>query len=83
MRFNLKTGAASQKQLSLSIVDFPRINEGYTGRSVPFARTRDGRKILAKNGILAAVDLYFMWRLGMFGVGAGSSGSSTRPVSTP
>ncbi|CAA7387951.1 unnamed protein product [Spirodela intermedia] len=36
MRFNMKTGAASQKQLSLSIVDFPRINESYTGRKQRF-----------------------------------------------
>ncbi|KAJ1697401.1 hypothetical protein LUZ63_005913 [Rhynchospora breviuscula] len=32
MRFNMKTGEASQKQLSVSVVDFPRINENYTGR---------------------------------------------------
>ncbi|KAJ8638020.1 hypothetical protein MRB53_012287 [Persea americana] len=32
MRFDMKTGAASQKQLSVSAVDFPRINESYTGR---------------------------------------------------
>nr|CAB3466645.1 unnamed protein product [Digitaria exilis] len=32
MRFNMKTGAASQKQLSVSAVDFPRVNESYTGR---------------------------------------------------
>ncbi|KAJ4755567.1 Carotenoid cleavage dioxygenase 1 [Rhynchospora pubera] len=32
MRFNMKTGEASQKQLSVSLVDFPRINENYTGR---------------------------------------------------
>ncbi|KAM3271230.1 hypothetical protein ACQJBY_041791 [Aegilops geniculata] len=32
MRFNMKTGAASQKQLSVSSIDFPRINESYTGR---------------------------------------------------
>ncbi|GJM95022.1 hypothetical protein PR202_ga11715 [Eleusine coracana subsp. coracana] len=32
MRFNMKTGAASQKHLSVSAVDFPRINESYTGR---------------------------------------------------
>nr|CAD71148.1 carotenoid cleavage dioxygenase [Bixa orellana] len=32
MRFNMKTGGASQKQLSASTVDFPRINEGYTCR---------------------------------------------------
>jgi carotenoid cleavage dioxygenase-like enzyme len=28
----MKTGAASQKQLSVSAVDFPRVNESYTGR---------------------------------------------------
>lgn len=32
MRFNMKTGLASQKQLSASAVDFPRVNESYTGR---------------------------------------------------
>ncbi|XP_068641023.1 carotenoid 9,10(9',10')-cleavage dioxygenase-like isoform X2 [Aristolochia californica] len=37
MRFNMKTGAASQKQLSVSAVDFPRINESYTGRKQRFA----------------------------------------------
>lgn len=30
----MKSGAASQKKLSESAVDFPRINENYTGRSV-------------------------------------------------
>ncbi|KAK2637048.1 hypothetical protein Ddye_031840 [Dipteronia dyeriana] len=32
MRFNMKTGLASQKKLSASAVDFPRVNECYTGR---------------------------------------------------
>ncbi|KAL0725222.1 hypothetical protein Bca4012_039821 [Brassica carinata] len=32
MRFNMKTGSASQKKLSASAVDFPRINESYTGK---------------------------------------------------
>ncbi|KAL3537442.1 hypothetical protein ACH5RR_000808 [Cinchona calisaya] len=32
MRFNMKTGLASQKKLSESAVDFPRVNESYTGR---------------------------------------------------
>ncbi|ERN11802.1 carotenoid 9,10(9',10')-cleavage dioxygenase [Amborella trichopoda] len=32
MRFNMKTGEATQKKLSASTVDFPRINENYTGR---------------------------------------------------
>ncbi|XP_057807649.1 carotenoid 9,10(9',10')-cleavage dioxygenase-like isoform X2 [Salvia miltiorrhiza] len=32
MRFNLKNGLASQKRLSTSAVDFPTVNERYTGR---------------------------------------------------
>lgn len=32
MRFNMKNGQASQKQLSVSAVDFPRVNESYMGR---------------------------------------------------
>ncbi|KAK1425294.1 hypothetical protein QVD17_20645 [Tagetes erecta] len=32
MRFNMETGKASQKKLSESAVDFPRVNEFYTGR---------------------------------------------------
>ncbi|KAL3622517.1 Dixin [Castilleja foliolosa] len=32
MRFNLKNGLATQKRLSVSTVDFPRVNESYTGR---------------------------------------------------
>ncbi|KAG6421840.1 hypothetical protein SASPL_118399 [Salvia splendens] len=32
MRFNLKSGQASQKRLSASAVDFPIVNERYTGR---------------------------------------------------
>ncbi|CAI9768845.1 unnamed protein product [Fraxinus pennsylvanica] len=32
MRFNLKNGLASQKKLSAPAVDFPRVNESYTGR---------------------------------------------------
>ncbi|OMO69765.1 Carotenoid oxygenase [Corchorus capsularis] len=32
MRFNMKTGVATQKKLSESAVDFPRVNENYTGR---------------------------------------------------
>ncbi|KAK1358615.1 hypothetical protein POM88_043089 [Heracleum sosnowskyi] len=34
MRFNMKTALASQKKLSASAVDFPRINENYTGSIV-------------------------------------------------
>jgi len=32
MRFNMKTGKAAQKKLSTYSVDFPRVNERYTGR---------------------------------------------------
>ncbi|XP_076950227.1 carotenoid 9,10(9',10')-cleavage dioxygenase 1-like [Bidens hawaiensis] len=32
MRFNMETGLASQKKLSESAVDFPRVNHFYTGR---------------------------------------------------
>ncbi|CAL0333573.1 unnamed protein product [Lupinus luteus] len=32
MRFNMKTGEASQKKLSAPALDFPRVNENYTGR---------------------------------------------------
>ncbi|KAK9089692.1 hypothetical protein Scep_028774 [Stephania cephalantha] len=32
MRFNMETGLASQKKLSAPAVDFPRVNESYTGR---------------------------------------------------
>ncbi|KAJ6750878.1 hypothetical protein OIU85_001417 [Salix viminalis] len=32
MRFNMKNSAASQKKLSEPAVDFPRVNESYTGR---------------------------------------------------
>ncbi|KAL3622514.1 Dixin [Castilleja foliolosa] len=32
MRFNLESGLATQKRLSVSSVDFPRVNDSYTGR---------------------------------------------------
>ncbi|XP_020574534.1 LOW QUALITY PROTEIN: carotenoid 9,10(9',10')-cleavage dioxygenase-like [Phalaenopsis equestris] len=32
MRFNMKTGAATQKQLSAPTIEFPRINESFMGR---------------------------------------------------
>ncbi|KAI5073066.1 hypothetical protein GOP47_0011079 [Adiantum capillus-veneris] len=37
MRFNMKTGKASQRQLSLSAVDFPRVNEKHIGRKQQYA----------------------------------------------
>ncbi|KAM6570635.1 hypothetical protein CsatB_018620 [Cannabis sativa] len=36
MRFNMKTGVSSQKRLSPSHVDFPKVNESYTGRKQPY-----------------------------------------------
>ncbi len=36
MRFKLKTGLASQKRLSVSTVELPRVNESYTGRYSTF-----------------------------------------------
>ncbi|PIA48381.1 hypothetical protein AQUCO_01400769v1 [Aquilegia coerulea] len=36
MRFNMKSGLASQKKLSAASVDFPRVNESYTGRKQRF-----------------------------------------------
>ncbi|GMI73913.1 carotenoid cleavage dioxygenase 1, CAROTENOID CLEAVAGE DIOXYGENASE 1 [Hibiscus trionum] len=36
MRFNMKSGRALQKKLSASAVDFPRVNEYYTGRKQRF-----------------------------------------------
>ncbi|KAK9092065.1 hypothetical protein Syun_026976 [Stephania yunnanensis] len=36
MRFNMETGLASQKKLSAPAVDFPRVNESYTGRKQRF-----------------------------------------------
>ncbi|XAR54363.1 hypothetical protein NMG60_11029455 [Bertholletia excelsa] len=36
MRFNMTTGIASQRKLSAAAVDFPRINESYTGRKQRF-----------------------------------------------
>ncbi|PSS24461.1 Carotenoid 9,10(9',10')-cleavage dioxygenase [Actinidia chinensis var. chinensis] len=36
MRFNMKTDLALQKKLSASAVDFPRVNESYTGRKQRF-----------------------------------------------
>ncbi|KAK2992345.1 hypothetical protein RJ640_015433 [Escallonia rubra] len=36
MRFNIKSGLASQKKLSASAVEFPRVNESYTGRKQRF-----------------------------------------------
>lgn len=34
----MKTGVASQKKLSASAVDFPRVNENYTGRYLSVSR---------------------------------------------
>ncbi|XP_077210321.1 carotenoid 9,10(9',10')-cleavage dioxygenase-like [Tasmannia lanceolata] len=52
MRFNMKTGEASQKQLSVSAVDFPRINESYTGRKQRFVYGTILDKITKVKGII-------------------------------
>ncbi|XP_073007956.1 carotenoid 9,10(9',10')-cleavage dioxygenase [Typha latifolia] len=52
MRFNMKTGVATQKQLSVSIVDFPRINENYTGRKQQFVYATTFESITKVNGII-------------------------------
>lgn len=36
MRFNMKTGLASQRKLSASAVDFPKINASHTSRKQRF-----------------------------------------------
>ncbi|XVF09766.1 hypothetical protein REPUB_Repub07fG0124200 [Reevesia pubescens] len=38
MRFNMKSSLASQKKLSASAIDFPRVNEYYTGKDILEAR---------------------------------------------
>ncbi|KAJ3697818.1 hypothetical protein LUZ61_001523 [Rhynchospora tenuis] len=48
MRFNMKTGEASQKQLSVIAIDFPRINESYTGRKQRYVYCM----ILSSRGII-------------------------------
>ena len=44
MRFNMKTGSASQRKLSAPAVDFPRVNESYTGRYAPVFWHNSGLK---------------------------------------
>ncbi|KAJ8492688.1 hypothetical protein OPV22_014409 [Ensete ventricosum] len=52
MRFNMKSGAASQKQLSVSAVDFPRINESYTVRKQRYVYCTILDSILKVKGII-------------------------------
>ncbi|CAL1371696.1 unnamed protein product [Linum trigynum] len=56
MRFDMKTGVASQKKLSASAVDFPRINESYTGRKQRFVYGTSLDSIAKVTGIIK-VDL--------------------------
>ncbi|CAI0404655.1 unnamed protein product [Linum tenue] len=56
MRFDMKTGVASQKKLSASAVDFPRINESYTGRKQRFVYGTTLDSIAKVTGIIK-VDL--------------------------
>ncbi|KAI3943739.1 hypothetical protein MKW98_004244 [Papaver atlanticum] len=46
MRFNMKNGLASQKKLSVSSVEFPRVNDIYIGRKQRFVYTT----IIGKRG---------------------------------
>nr|AIX87533.1 carotenoid cleavage dioxygenase 1A [Lycium ruthenicum] len=52
MRFNMKSGAASQKKLSESAVDFPRINESYTGRKQRYVYGTTLNSIAKVTGII-------------------------------
>nr|AAT68189.1 carotenoid cleavage dioxygenase 1 [Petunia x hybrida]WRM38006.1 carotenoid cleavage dioxygenase 1 [synthetic construct] len=52
MRFNMKSGAASQKKLSESSVDFPRINENYTGRKQRYVYGTTLNSIAKVTGII-------------------------------
>nr|C3VEQ4.1 RecName: Full=Carotenoid 9,10(9',10')-cleavage dioxygenase 1; AltName: Full=Carotenoid cleavage dioxygenase 1; Short=OgCCD1 [Oncidium hybrid cultivar]ACP27629.1 carotenoid cleavage dioxygenase [Oncidium hybrid cultivar] len=52
MRFNMKTGAATQKELSAPMVDFPRINENYTGRKQRYVYCTSFANIDKVNGIV-------------------------------
>ncbi|KAJ6834431.1 carotenoid 9,10(9',10')-cleavage dioxygenase [Iris pallida] len=52
MRFNMKTGAASQRQLSISSVDFPRINERYTTRKQRYVYCTKLDKMAKVKGIV-------------------------------
>nr|POE92692.1 carotenoid 9,10(9',10')-cleavage dioxygenase 1 [Quercus suber] len=46
MRFNMKTGLASQKKLSTSAVGFPRVNESYTGSPFVFHLLKSSVNVL-------------------------------------
>ncbi|CAA2981497.1 carotenoid 9,10(9, 10)-cleavage dioxygenase 1 [Olea europaea subsp. europaea] len=52
MRFNLKNGLASQKKLSVSAVDFPRVNESYTTRKQRYVYGTTLDKIAKVTGII-------------------------------
>ncbi|KAL6562810.1 Dixin [Orobanche hederae] len=57
MRFNLKNGLALQKRLSVSAVDFPRVNESYTGRKQRYVYGTILDQIAKVTGIIK-FDLY-------------------------
>ncbi|VAI11950.1 unnamed protein product [Triticum turgidum subsp. durum] len=57
MRFNMKTGAASQKQLSVSAIDFPRINESYTGRKQRYVYCTILESTVKVTGILKMIGI--------------------------
>ncbi|TVU40496.1 hypothetical protein EJB05_13963, partial [Eragrostis curvula] len=58
MRFNMKTGAASQKKLSASAIEFPRINESYTGRKQRYVYCTIVDSIVAKVTGIIKFDLH-------------------------
>nr|QCU55171.1 carotenoid cleavage dioxygenase [Camellia fraterna] len=52
MRFNMKTGLGSQRKLSAPAVDFPRVNESYTGRKQRFVYATTLDSIAKVTGII-------------------------------
>ncbi|KAB2594730.1 carotenoid 9-10-cleavage dioxygenase-like [Pyrus ussuriensis x Pyrus communis] len=74
MRFNLKTGLASQKKLSESAVDFPRVNESYTGRKQRYVYGTLLDSIAKVTGV-AKFDLHAEPEVGLYDLGPGRFGS--------
>ncbi|KAI3850886.1 hypothetical protein MKX03_035941 [Papaver bracteatum] len=54
MRFNMKNGLASQKKLSLSSVEFPRVNDTYIGRKQRFVYAT----MIGKQGGIIKFDMH-------------------------
>ncbi|KAJ3697815.1 hypothetical protein LUZ61_001520 [Rhynchospora tenuis] len=85
MRFNMKTGEASQKQLSVPAVDFPRINHSYTGRKqryvycTKFDSSQGIIKFDLEAGLESPKDKLELgeYVMGLFDLGPGRYGSET------